>query len=111
MKKLLFVLVIIIFIGCNSIYEKHDLLSIKTDDRYSGSFILGCGSINNIDYYFFYYKEYDGGIQKMRMPCYRTLIYEVDSSPYVEFRKVLRDIIDVKIYVPKNTIIREFKLN
>jgi uncharacterized protein YceK len=40
MKKLLFVLVIIIFIGCNSIYEKHDLLSIKTDDRYSGSFIL-----------------------------------------------------------------------
>jgi hypothetical protein len=88
----------------------------------SGNFTLGFGSIEDIDYYFFFVKTKYGSKRikidvdityivetNTRKPeCVRVLRKYNDSD---SFWKVLFDVeLHNKIYVPYGTIIREFKV-
>ena len=116
-------------IGTN-IYSNY-IVSIRNNDEISGSFFLGCGSINSTEYYV-YFKQYkDGGIKRGMMRTNLVTLYEKDikdETPRTEWVTVTKrahwlvrfgfdkvDIIerregDYRIIVPKGTIIEKFEI-
>jgi|TARA_R110000850_G_C9969713_1_gene465092 hypothetical protein len=105
--------------------EEHDwyIHSLGNDKYMKGDFFLGSGTIEDTDYYFFYVRTQKGmsRIKRRVNDCY---IIETDSRrPEIvglrtvyddedKFFKVWFDdsILEYKIYVPKGTIIRDFKV-
>jgi hypothetical protein len=95
-------------VGCYNI-ERAEIVSAYDKSELSGAFILGTGSFGGEESYVVMLKHADGGISKRIYPYWRCRIYETAKTPYIEkiedgFRFTL------KIYVPKNTIIREFRI-
>lgn len=100
------------------------IVSIERDSLIHGSFFLGTGSIDEVMYYFAYTQLSDGGFYLAKMRISRSIIYETDSAkPYVRVwwntAECLTSQFDwgnspfwkrIEIYVPKNTIIKEFHL-
>ena len=98
------------------------LVAINDGSSMSGDFFLGCGSIDEVDYYFYYYNTSDGGIKRSEVPVKVSTIYEVDThTPRIEIYKFefesdsMNDwLIDsdtrtaYKIYVPKGSVRRHF---
>ena len=98
---------------------------IAFNDRLSaeGVFFLGSGRIKEESYYFFYVKDGDGGARLVKALTKQSVIYEQDrqdSLPKIEtqIRKPLirwlylrfdESPVKYKFYVPKGTILREFK--
>ena len=104
--------------------EKHDwyIESLGNDKSLNGSFFLGSGSVNEIDYYYFYVNTTDG-LSRLRRRVSKTYIIETDDrKPELviiydhyddddKFWTVADDTeLHYRLYVPKGTIIRDFSV-
>ena len=102
-----------------------NIASLKNDGVVSGNFTLGCGSIEQTEYYFYFYKTINGGYARGRKPVNETIIVEDDSQrPHIEVLNVSytsrsglikkyadSEENDYKIIVPKGTILNKFQLH
>ena len=106
-----------------------ELISLKNDNQTSASFFLGCGSINEMEYYVYFQQFEDGGVKRGMIRVKDAVIYERDEQPHLEWTEVDKkchwlgrlgfDWADIKkgqrkgdyrIIVPKNTIIERFEI-
>ena len=106
------------------------IVSARNNSELSGSFFLGCGSINTEEYYV-YFKQYkDGGVKRGMTVTYLCTIYEKnDVEPKIEWTEVDKkchwlgrfgfnwaDIQkdcrkgDYRLIVPEGTIIEKFEI-
>jgi hypothetical protein len=129
MNKIIVVLFLaLILFGCNNGSDcnwdwkdksfKDEIISLKTSNEISGSFFLGCGSIEGETYYFYYKKIKDNIYKLEKSEALETIIIE-DGNTYIEYTMPYRECSgetwetqrkNIKIHVPKETIIKEFKL-
>ena len=84
----------------NEVYKQVDtttmnninIVSLTADNRTSGSFALGCGSIENIEYYFYYYQREDGnyvrGQKRLNKSSIRQLPEDSDEIPHIEWTEL-----------------------
>ena len=100
-----------------------NIISIKTNDVISGRFLLGSGSINQTEYYFYFYKTINGGYARGKKNVNITEIIEDDTqNPHIEvltttyesktgwFKVGDETEENYKIIVPKGTILNKFEL-
>lgn len=98
----------------NSEYTKHvaDIMSISRESGVEGHFTLGCGSIKNAQYYFYYY-ETDKGVKLGKIDSVNT--YVIETNEYVpsiyEVKESHTFQIYYNLYVPYGTIITTYALN
>ena len=104
------------------VHEWH-ISSLGNDKGVSGEFFLGSGTIETTDYYFFFVRTTEGYL-RLKEPVANTYIIETDErrpelvglQTYYDDKdlafKVWFDpiITDKKLYVPKGTIIKDFKV-
>jgi len=105
-----------------------NIISMRNNSKTEGSFFLGSGSINQVEYYFYFYKTKDGGIKRDKVSTRYATIHETnDKSPRVEWTmvtkawpwwlKIYKSMSDIerlgdfRVYVPEGTIIERFELN
>ena len=100
------------------------IISLRLDNKSSGFFFLGTGNIKNVDSYIFFVKREDGSFYRSSYPVDRSFIYEVDyrgpSIEYVYYERLRPKwwgwehkyscTSSAIFYVPKGTIIKDFKL-
>jgi len=109
-------------------YSK-DIVSVKSTTSVDGFFILGCGGIGSNKHYIYYEKQNDGSFQQKQIDIENVSIYEEENcKPRIEWegRKyvcspyflpewsapVSQEFVSKKrIYVPKGTIIQQFRLD
>lgn len=96
--------------------------SLGNDKYMEGYFFLGNGYVMEKDYYFFYVNT-SNGYQRLKIPVESTYLIETDERR-PEYVQIYRDYNDDKsfwkvfpdcekynkLYVPKGTIIRDFKV-
>ena len=100
-----------------------NIISIRNNDVTSGNFMLGCGKINQSEYYFYFYKTLNGGYARGKKDVNRTVIVEDNTTtPHIEILKTTyesksgwfkfsgQEEEDYKIVVPKGTILNKFQL-
>jgi hypothetical protein len=101
--------------------SKTDIVSLHNNNSISGTFILGCGTISSTEYYYMYTKN-GNSFNRYKLPVDRVSLIEItdDSLPRVETIRYkttdklkyvvysLKETYDV--YIPKGTIIQEFKI-
>lgn len=97
-----------------------EIYSLNFGEKLSGQFILSSGSVESKEYYYYFVSAY-GGFIKESIPTDKVIIIESDCAPHIEYydrhienwwdNYTIRRDGKVKMYVPKNTIIREFKVN
>ena len=105
--------------------EQHEwyLESLSNSSETEGSFFLGIGSFNEVEYYYSYVNTIHG-YTKISIPVHSTYLVETDNRrpEYVKiidhyndedsFWKVLGDAeLRNILYVPKGTIVRKFSVN
>lgn len=127
--------VILIFVSYNVVaeidmpdprYEKEHYLyiySLKNQNDTSGDFFLGSGAIESTEYYYYFYKG-QNGYRRSKERVYDVSIQETDSRR-PEIVKIIKTYSHEKsfikwtpqthsenyiMYVPTNTIIRNFKV-
>ena len=76
-------------------------------------FILWRGRYQKQEYYYFYREDKDGGKIFDKAPIKNARIYDKlkeGETPYIEYTRggVSEVIIKAKLYVPKNTIIKQY---
>lgn len=94
--------------------EEVQLYSISTDKEYEGSFVLGSGSIDSQEYITAYRVTEDGGKKYFKMNRDKVTIYDTlnnDEQAYAMIKRASLGIKEIKLYVPKNTIEKEFNLS
>lgn len=94
--------------------EEVQLYSISTDKEYEGSFVLGSGSIDSQEYITAYRITEDGGKKYFKMNRDKVTIYDTlnnDEQAYAMIKRASLGIKEIKLYVPKNTIEKEFNLS
>lgn len=91
------------------------ILSAKLDNETNGSFILGFGSFKNKEYYVVYKVNEDGGKQLTKYNVEDTTIYDNLSEGEQTYAEVTYNkngtIIEVKLYLPKETIKENYDLS
>jgi hypothetical protein len=100
-----------------------NIISIRNNDVTSGEFMLGCGSIEQTEYYFYFYKTLNGGYARGKKSVNKTEIVENDN--HIPQIKILTTSYNSKsgwfkfdnqqeeryiIVVPKGTILNKFQL-
>ena len=113
-----FLLFMILPLVCDDIkvVQSVKIYSLYNNSEIKGKFILGSGSINQEEYYYFFTKK-DNAYYKEKVSN-KTGIIETDKTPKLEettiYPKIwygqLFEIRQYKLYVPKGTIIKEFKV-
>jgi hypothetical protein len=111
-----------------NLYREHkivNIISAKNSQEVSGSFVLGSGSIKEIEYYYYYFNT-NSGYKRDKIKVSNTYVKEhnlktafivgleeisisrfgIFTNEYHENNHYEKNI----IYVPKNSIIREFKI-
>jgi hypothetical protein len=99
-----------------------NITSIKNNDEVGGHFMLGCGNIEQTEYYYYYYKSVEGYVRGKK-PVNNTFIVEDGSDkPHIEVKMThfesksgLFDYHDeenetYKIIVPKGTVVNRFEV-
>jgi hypothetical protein len=99
-----------------------NITSIKNSDEVGGHFMLGCGNIEQTEYYYYYYKSVDGYVRGKK-PVNETFIVEDGSDkPHVEVKMTHFDsksglfdyndeeVNKYKIVVPKGTVVNKFEV-
>jgi hypothetical protein len=99
------------------------IASIKNSDEIRGNFTLGCGTIKETEYYYYFYKTLNGGYARGKKDVNRTVIVEDGSQqPHIEvlttsyesksgwFKYNDQSEEEYKIIVPKGTIVSKFEL-
>ena len=93
------------------------IYSLYNNSEIEGNFVLGTGSINQEEYYY-YFTEQDGAYYKEKISSNIGII-ETDETPKLEttiirpdiwYGEMIETIINQKLYVPRGTIIKEFKV-
>ena len=129
MKKLLFTLfTIMLFYGCISdekVLKQIPVSSIFSERGIYGSFFLGSGTIESTDYYFYFIQLPDGGLRRIQIRTSMVTIYEGYDKPYmtwIGWKSITPDRYieacfeclswshKVKLYLPRNTIIKKFEI-
>jgi hypothetical protein len=129
MKKLLSLLfIIILFYGCgmdDKVLKQIPVVSIFAERGIHGSFFLGTGTIDTRDYYFYFIRMPDGGLKRIQIRSSMVVIYEGYDNPYmtwIGWKSVTPDRYveacfdcltwssQVKLYLPRNTIIKKFEI-
>jgi len=105
-----------------------EIVSLKDKSSIEGSFVLGSGTIKDKDYYIYYSKTQDGGYKRNKIEAENVTIYQTNKeTPKLKFTditplknettefwigetEIFTDQTDVKLIVPENTIIEQFKL-
>lgn len=110
--------------------EYVNIVFLNNQQNIEGSFLLGSGTIKEVEYYFYFIKREDSGYKRDKIEVSKVIIYETDEeSPKMSWTKVepiqneytkfwlapdisdfVYDYKDYRLIVPKNTIIREFQL-
>ena len=112
MKWLLLVIGLLVLVSCSVDKGSVELFSIDRGSSVVGSFVLGTGSLSGRMYFFGWIKEGEGFKLASYERRYST-VYEVESNfrvhTYYDFSSG-RGRYMYHIYVPKGTILREFKL-
>ncbi len=123
MKKVTLIICVLLSLlvstACGMLPNYQDIVSIKQTSTITGSFFLGSGTIDSIDYYYFYFKSGDG-YQLGKQPIENTVIIESDNiTPHIErtagnffSNTLIEDLYgkSAKIYVPVGTILMKFNL-
>lgn len=99
-----------------------EIQSIKNDSEVNGSFFLGTGSVDEKEYYYYFYRT-DGGFRRGSKLVSEVLITEDDSLKPQLQRKVekvtsrtglikdyTQEVSAWRIIVPTKTVINKFKL-
>lgn len=117
-------LLLIFTSGCSqtTFKTRYEVVSAFAKSEVSGSFFLGCGRIGTEEYYFGFVKTKEG-LRRFKAPTRLTVIIETSKyKPHILFierainnpHKYLRGQVwwadKIYLYVPKNTIIRRFKI-
>ena len=105
--------------------EEHDwyIHSLGNDKYTEGDFFIGSGSIEEVDYYFFYVNTIKG-MARIKRPVNDCYIIETDNRrPEIVGIKYIHDdkdkffkvwfedvVTEYKIYVPKGTIVKDFRV-
>ena len=107
-----------------------EILSVVNDEKTSGSFFLGCGSINQTEYYVYFLQYEDGGIKRDMVRTDSAIIYEkTNETPKIEWTTydykihwlgrfgsekfdILKDVRkgDYRLIVPQGTVIKKFEI-
>jgi len=104
--------------------KTYEIVSLNTKSRVSGSFILGCGSFSQDEYYFTFIKIEDNIYKRKRYSTKETRIHETNTHKPKVIKKIYKEIssswffpiwlspTDTKytLKVPKGTIIKEFSI-
>lgn len=106
--------------------EEHHLypVSINREKDVYGSFVLGSGTVETTNYYYFYYESVYGlklsKVESMntyivetddRRPEIVHVVKKYDDEAYIKLNNgCVCDPIRIIIYVPKGSIIRDYKL-
>jgi hypothetical protein len=100
-----------------------NIVSIRNNDVTSGNFTLGCGRIEETEYYFYFYKTLNGGYARGKKSVNKTEI--VENNAHIPQIKILTTSYKSKsglfkfdeqkeekyiIVVPKGTILNKFQL-
>lgn len=102
--------------------RRANITSIKNSNEVGGNFTLGCGNIEQTEYYYYYYKSVDGYVRGKK-PVNETFIVEDSSDrPHVEvnvthfesksglFTYHDEENSKYKIVVPKGTVVNKFEV-
>jgi hypothetical protein len=99
------------------------IASIRNSDEIRGNFTLGCGSIDQKEYYYYFYKTLNGGYARGKKTVDKTVIVEDGSqqphievlttsyeskSGWIKYHDQSEE--EYKIIVPKGTIVSKFEL-
>lgn len=99
-----------------------NIVSLVNLQQTEGSFVLGTGSIEGVEYYFYMCKYDNGSFERKKINVSRTLVYETNQTkPMITcnskrikknffFYPTYISTYDFKIYVPVGTIIKEFRI-
>jgi hypothetical protein len=100
-----------------------NIVSIRNNDVISGSFTLGCGTIEQSEYYFYFYKTLSGGYARGKKSVNSTVIVEDNyKTPHIEELKISYESRSgwfkfteqtedtYRIIVPKGTVVNKFQL-
>lgn len=94
--------------------ERFNLISITLSEDVEGNFVLGTGSISQDKYFVAYKENKDGSKEYYKMSVHKTKIYDTldeGSSAYAEVdTNGLGLILEVRLFVPQNTITKEINL-
>jgi hypothetical protein len=113
-------LLAVVYVLCTFLFmESKDKVSVQTVNLRSinyqnvseGVFILGSGKLDGQDYYTCYQVLDDGGLKLIKFEGEKTVIYETLTSgdAYAEMSiDGWGDTKEVKLYVPQNTIQKEY---
>lgn len=105
--------------------KEMELVSFKDTVNIEGKFFLGTGNIGSELYYVFYQKEEDGGIKFGKLPVKEVTIYETGEKGYIQIYNLklkekryyslgFSDLLNkrkYKVFIPKGSILQEFKLD
>lgn len=106
----------------NKLEEKQNILSIKDDSSITGSWSLFGGSIEGVDYYYFWIDTENGKIRKKVESEYAYIVEQNIEQPYYEKYTPICQTIDKDkkpclwkndyyiFYVPNNTINYDYEL-
>ena len=99
------------------VLQSNEIISLKDNSTYKGSFFLGSGSIKN-EPMFFYYKKVGKGFKLESIPTRKAIIIYSIESPKVEQIKYISNSkwsinprIRYNIYIPSGTIKTNFILD
>lgn len=95
--------------------EKRQIISIDFQNEIEGDFVIGLGDLENKYYFFVYEILADGGKKLAKYPADKSIIYDIlpdDETAYVEIdTNGTVTVKSIRIYVPKDVITKEYKLN
>lgn len=87
---------------------KEEIISLKSDKSIKGAFVLGSGSIEEVDYYYFFIKDtVFNGYKKHKIRSLETLIVEKDTVPTFIQNKLLK-VITTKYLLGEDKIEEEY---
>ena len=99
-----------------------NITSIKNSDEVGGHFMLGCGNIEQTEYYYYYYKSVEGYVRGKK-PVNDTFIVETENDkPHLEVKVTHyesksglftyhdEECEKYKIVVPKGTVVNKFEV-
>lgn len=110
-------------IGTYTEQESISIVSLKQNDRTEGSFFLGSGSIEGVEYYLYFRNLGDSRYKRGKVKASETIIEEgFQENPKLSWTRVRGKTNwfirvehvdrqeDYTLHVPKGTIIKQFKL-
>ena len=95
------------------------IASLTTNNQVTGSFVLGCGTINNEEKYVMMRKVGNNSYQRYKLSTKDVTIIEDDNiipgvvqvvTNYNSWVVWSKQVVKYKIYVPKGTIVKQFQI-